>query len=130
MVGSIYTLGSGGGVGPAETGKTQTSPQGGSSFGAVLQQEMERTQTRQVAFSKHALNRAEERGIELTPTLLERLGDSVERAEAKGATNILALDQSLAAFIVNVPNNRVITTLSQAEMKDSIFTNIDGAVFL
>ena len=69
-------------------------------------------------------------GIEVTPTLLERLGDSVERAEAKGATNILALDQSLAAFIVNVPNNRVITALSQAEMKESIFTNIDGAVFL
>ena len=130
MVGSIYTLGSGGGVGPAETGKTQTSPQGGSSFGAVLQQEMERTQTRQVAFSKHALSRAEERGIEVTPTLLERLGDSVERAEAKGATNILALDQSLAAFIVNVPNNRVITAMSQAEMKENIFTNIDGAVFL
>lgn len=129
MVGSIYTLGSGGGLGPVETGKTQTSPQG-SSFDAVLKQEMERTQTRQVAFSKHALSRAEERGIEVTPTLLERLGDSVERAEAKGATNILALDQSLAAFIVNVPNNRVITALSQAEMKESIFTNIDGAVFL
>ena len=39
------------------------------------------------------------------------------------------LDQSLA-FIVNVPHNRVITTLSETEMKDSIFTNIDGAVFL
>ena len=62
-------------------------------------------------------------------TLLERLGDSVERAEAKGATNILALDRSLA-FIVNVPNNRVITALSEAELRDSIFTNIDGAVFL
>ena len=32
------------------------------------------------------LSRAEERGIEVTPTLLERLSDSVERAEAKGAT--------------------------------------------
>lgn len=98
-------------------------------FGAVFQQELERAQTRQVAFSKHALSRAEERGIEVTPTLLERLTDSVERAEAKGATNILALDQSLA-FIVNVPNGRVITALSEEEMKDSIFTNIDGAVFL
>ena len=97
-------------------------------FSAVFQQELERSQTRQVAFSKHALTRAEERGIEVTPTLLERLTDSVERAEAKGATNILALDQSLA-FIVNVPNGRVITALSEEEMKDSIFTNIDGAVF-
>ena len=95
----------------------------------LLQQELERTQPKQVAFSKHALNRVEQRGIEVTPTLLERLSDSVERAEAKGATNILALDQSLA-FIVNVPNGRVITALSEEEMKESIFTNIDGAVFL
>lgn len=114
----------------AQRSETRTSQTGQSeSFGAVLQQELERNQTRSVAFSKHALSRVEERGIEVTPSLLERLGDSVERAQAKGATNILALDQSLA-FIVNVPHNRVITALSEAEMKDSIFTNIDGAVFL
>lgn len=128
MVGPINTVGTTGFTGQTEARRVQSAQEGGS-FGAVLQQQLERSQTRQVAFSKHALSRAEERGIEVTPTLLERLGDSVERAEAKGATNILALDQSLA-FIVNVPNNRVITALSEAEMKDSIFTNIDGAVFL
>lgn len=128
MVGPINTVGTTGFTGQTEARRAQSAQEDGS-FGAVLQQQLERSQTRQVAFSKHALSRAEERGIEVTPTLLERLGDSVERAEAKGATNILALDQSLA-FIVNVPNNRVITALSEAEMKDSIFTNIDGAVFL
>lgn len=128
MVGPINTVGTAGFTGQTEARRVQSAQEDGS-FGAVLQQQLERSQTRQVAFSKHALSRAEERGIEVTPTLLERLGDSVERAEAKGATNILALDQSLA-FIVNVPNNRVITALSEAEMKDSIFTNIDGAVFL
>ena len=69
------------------------------------------------------------RGDRGDPNLLDRLTDSVERAEAKGATNILALDQSLA-FIINVPNGRVITTMSQDEMKENIFTNIDGAVIL
>lgn len=102
---------------------------GGEVFGAVLQRELERTEPRQVAFSKHAMARAEERGIEVTDTLLDRLTDSVERAQAKGATNILALDRSLA-FIINVPNSRVITTMSQEEMKENIFTNIDGAVIL
>ena len=124
MVGPIQALGQMPAVG--QTGEPRKDSGG---FGAVLQQELERTQQRQVAFSKHAMNRVEERGIEVTPSLLERLSDSVERAEAKGATNILALDQSLA-FIVNVPNGRVITALSEEEMKDSIFTNIDGAVFL
>ena len=127
MVGPIQTAGPGRISGQTEARRAQNPQESG--FGAVFQQELGRAQTRQVAFSKHALSRAEERGIEVTPTLLEKLGDSVERAQAKGATNILALDQSLA-FIVNVPNGRVITALSEAEMKDSIFTNIDGAVFL
>ena len=95
-------------------------------FAQALRQELSRGQ---VAFSKHALARAEERGVEVTDTLLDRLTDSVERAQAKGATNILALDRSLA-FIINVPNQRVITTMSQDEMKENIFTNIDGAVIL
>ena len=73
--------------------------------------------------------RAEERGIQVTTDLLEKLHGSVEKAQAKGATNILALDSSLA-FIINVPNSRVITTMSQDEMKENIFTNIDGAVIL
>ena len=126
MVGPVQKLTGAPATGQTSTQKTQAASGG---FQAALQQELERAQTKQVAFSKHALSRAEERGIEVTPSLLERLTDSVERAEAKGATNILALDQSLA-FIVNVPNGRVITALSEEEMKDSIFTNIDGAVFL
>lgn len=126
MVGPVSGVTAAGAGRTAGAGQTQRSTD---QFSAVMQRELERTQTKQVAFSKHALTRAEERGIEVTPSLLERLTDSVERAEAKGATNILALDHSLA-FIVNVPHGRVITALSENEMKESIFTNIDGAVFL
>lgn len=129
MVGPIHTLGPIQDAGQASAARGTRTAEGNGGFGAVFQQELERAQTKQVAFSKHALSRVEERGIEVTPNLMERLNDSVERAQAKGATNILALDQSLA-FIVNVPNGRVITALSEEEMKESIFTNIDGAVFL
>lgn len=112
-------------------------------FGAMLQQEsaaktagmtgmagtVGAVQPQQVNFSKHALERAEERGIELTPVLMDKLADSVEKAQEKGATNILAFDDS-RAFIINIPYGRVITTMSQEEMKENIFTNIDGAVLL
>ena len=77
MVGPIQAAGPGRISGQTETRRAQNQQAGG--FGAVLQQEMERAQTRQVAFSKHALSRAEERGIEVTPTLLEKLGDSARR---------------------------------------------------
>jgi len=94
-------------------------------FGAMLQGEMQK----QVNFSKHAISRAAERGIELTPTLMEKLAGSVEKAQEKGAKNILAFDAT-QAFIINVPYGRVITTMSGDEMKENIFTNIDGAVLL
>ncbi len=97
-------------------------------FGALLRQERA-AQAEGVAFSKHAMARAEERGIEVTPALMEQLTSSVERAQAKGATNILAFDAT-RAFIINVPHGRVITTMSQEEMQENIFTNIDGAVLL
>lgn len=95
----------------------------------ALRQELERTGGRQIAFSKHAMERAEERGIEVTPNLLDRLTSLWSGRRPRGRLNILALDQSLA-FIINVPNGRVITTMSQDEMKENIFTNIDGAVIL
>lgn len=114
---------------PSVTAPTaQTAQNGG--FGEVLRQELEKTQTtREVAFSKHAISRAEERGISITPDLLDQLRGSMLRAEAKGATNILAMDAE-KAFIINVPNAKVITAIAQSELKENVFTNIDGAVFL
>lgn len=95
-----------------------------------FQQELQRRQESQsVAFSKHAMHRAEQRGISVDDRLMNRLSDTVEKAQAKGATNILAFDTT-SAFIINVPNGRVITAMSPEEMKENIFTNIDGAVIL
>ncbi|MDE7221029.1 MAG: flagellar biosynthesis protein [Oscillospiraceae bacterium] len=105
----------------------------GTQFGSMLRREIasvsQERESFSVAFSKHARARAEERGIEVTDTLMDQLADSVERASAKGATNILAFDAT-RAFIINIPHGRVITTMSQEEMQENIFTNIDGAVLL
>lgn len=102
---------------------------GGASFAEVLRQQQRMEEPGGVAFSRHAMERAEQRGIQVDDALMSQLSDSVEKAQAKGATNILAFDAT-RAFIINVPNGRVITTMSQEEMKDNIFTNIDGAVIL
>lgn len=102
---------------------------GAGRFNAMLQQAARQAESGGIAFSKHAMSRAEERGIEVTPALMGQLASSVEKAQAKGATNILAFDAT-RAFIINVPHGRVITTMSQEEMEENIFTNIDGAVLL
>lgn len=118
---------------PAQSASSTKQTQGAPTFGATFQQELARATQAQTAptieFSKHAMQRAEQRGIAVDEELLTQLSDSVERAQAKGATNILAFDAQ-RAFIINVPYGRVITTMSQEEMKENIFTNIDGAVIL
>ncbi|MEY8317367.1 flagellar biosynthesis protein [Oscillospiraceae bacterium 50-58] len=118
------------GVSPVERVQrvSQLSRAASGQFGALLNQELKVAEPA-ISFSKHAQSRAAERGIQVDETLMGQLADSVERAQAKGATNILAFDAT-RAFIINVPHGRVITTMSQEEMEENIFTNIDGAVLL
>jgi len=80
-------------------------------------------------FSKHAKERVAQRGIELTPKLMTDLNNAVDKASKKGAKDIVVFDM-LNAFIVNVPNKTVVTTMSGNEMRDNVFTNIDAAVIL
>ena len=47
----------------------------------------------------------------------------------KGIRESLVMVDQLA-FIVNVPNNTVITAMDQSQANENIFTNIDGAVFV
>ncbi len=126
MIEKIAPVGRTGGAGAAPVQRKHKSGAAGS-VGAMLQEKAQQAQS--LHFSKHAMARAEERGIQLTPTLMDKLAGSVEKAQEKGATNILAFDTD-QAFIINVPYGRVITTMTQEEMKENCFTNIDGAVLL
>lgn len=96
-------------------------------FAELLQKEA--GETKSVQFSKHAAQRVQQRGIEMTEGLLSDLNRAVKKAQEKGAKDVAVIGAS-GAFIVNVPNNVVITTMSGAEMKDNIFTNIDSAVLI
>lgn len=97
------------------------------SFEELLQQKI--NDTSEIKFSKHATNRLDERGIELTEDQSMRLEEGVMKASEKGIKDSLVLVDQLA-FIVNVPNQTVITAMDQTESDDNIFTNIDGAVIV
>lgn len=88
-----------------------------------------KTSESEVRFSKHAANRLNDRNIELTSNQLERLNDATKRAGQKGIKDSLVLIDELA-FIVNTGSNTVITAMDQAETKENIFTNIDGAIIM
>lgn len=96
-------------------------------FGELLNKEVDKQQN--IQFSKHAAQRVQERGIEMTDGLMRDLNNAVEKARAKGAKDVVVIGEN-GAFIVNVPNNVVITTMAGTEMKENIFTNIDSAVLM
>lgn len=100
------------------------------SFGDILNQKNESiSQGSEIKFSKHATNRLASRQIELDGQMVARLEDGMQRASEKGIKDSLVIMDQLA-FIVNVPSNTVITAMDQAESKENIFTNIDGAVIV
>jgi flagellar operon protein len=112
--------------------RTTVSTQIGADFGTLLKEQLDKNsgvEEKTLQFSKHAQERVEQRGIELTDELIQDLNDAVSKADAKGAKDVVIFD-SVNAFIVNVPNKTVVTTMSGSEMRDNIFTNIDGAVML
>lgn len=94
-------------------------------FYAMLQ---ERAKTG-LNFSKHATKRLSERGIAVDNQLMSNLEHAVEDARKKGARDV-AIIGAQGIFIVNVPNNTVVTTMSQNDMKERVFTNIDSAVIM
>ncbi len=81
----------------------------------------------EVSFSKHANERIEERNIEIDEEVTNKLNEAVGQAKDKGLRNVLVMIDN-SAFIVSTLNNKVITAVNSDELKENIFTNIDGAV--
>lgn len=99
----------------------------GVSFGDMLNEQIKEEE--QIKFSKHALSRISQRGIEIQPELVREVANAVDNAQEKGITDALILGNN-NAFIVNVPTRTVITTMNSNEMKQNIITNIDGTILL
>lgn len=100
----------------------------GLSFGEIWKQKTAET-GKELRFSKHAVNRLADRSITLSDNQLNRLTEGAKKAGEKGIRESLVMVDQLA-FIVNVPNNTVITAMDQNQASENIFTNIDGAVIV
>jgi flagellar operon protein len=109
---------------PATATSADAAPLAGPSFASVLQ----RVGTAQPPrFSRHALDRLQQRGIDLGHPTLGRLTDGVSRAASKGSRNSVVFVDG-TAFVVSVANNTVITAVGTEHMREHVFTNIDSAV--
>ena len=105
----------------------QTNKTGdGKSFKEVMNQ---LSKNGKVNFSKHAMQRLEKRNINLTSEDINKITDAVNIAKAKGVKDALII-MGDNAFVTSIKNNMVITATSGTDLKESVFTNIDGAVII
>lgn len=96
-------------------------------FGNILEQEISKQS--EVKFSKHAQERLLERNIKFSKDDLEKINNAVNKAAEKGVKETLILMNN-TAMIASVRNKTIITAATGENLKDNVFTNIDGAVII
>lgn len=82
-----------------------------------------------VKFSKHAVERIVSRDIKLSDTDYARLEKGLGLAKQKGIRQTLIMMDN-KVFIASVKNNTIITASAEENLKENVFTNIDGAVIV
>ncbi|MEM8486296.1 MAG: TIGR02530 family flagellar biosynthesis protein [Bacteroidota bacterium] len=86
-------------------------------------------QAQVVRLSAHAVQRLEERSISFTNQERNDLGQAISLLNNKGARNALIVRQD-AAFVVNVPKRTMVTAISQQELQQRVFTQIDSTMLI
>lgn len=82
-----------------------------------------------VKFSKHAAERMISRDIKLSDTDYARIEKGLGLAKQKGIRQtLIMMDNKI--FIASVKNNTIITASAEENLKENVFTNIDGAVIV
>lgn len=82
-----------------------------------------------VKFSKHAMERLDSRRIKLNSQEMTKIKEALNKAQKKGIKETLILMDN-KAFVASVENKTIITVALEEQLKENIFTNIDGAVIL
>ncbi|MGC9220638.1 MAG: TIGR02530 family flagellar biosynthesis protein [Solirubrobacteraceae bacterium] len=111
--------------GPGTPGRDAQQTVAGPSFADVLAQQTGVNAA--PAFSKHALERLNRRGVQIDNATINRLTDGIQRAAQKGSRNSVVFVEG-TAYVTSVQNNTVITAVTPEAMRSHVFTNIDSAV--
>jgi flagellar operon protein len=103
---------------------TEIETQRQNSFIRILQDKLTPDE---VSFSAHALNRLEQRNIIVNEQIKSQLENAIDKIALKGGReSLIMLDD--VAFLVSIPNKKVITALGTED--ENVFTNIDSAMIV
>ena len=100
--------------------RRKTSGSGKKNFASTLK-------AAQLQFTNHAQNRLTHRKINLSNERVNRLSQAVDQAAQRGGRESLVLMDDLA-FLVNVPERKVITAMNTQNNRENVFTQIDSVV--
>lgn len=119
-----------GSVQSSNTSKTTNVNTGNTTSGTQFNDVLQKIQSKEeVKFSKHALDRLNSRQISLSDSEISRINSAVEQADQKGVREALIMMDD-KVFIASVKNKTIITAALEDQLKENVFTNIDGAVII
>lgn len=80
-------------------------------------------------FSSHAMKRLSDRDIKMDSDEFLKLRDALAKLKTKGGKDSLVLT-SKGAYIMDVPNNMVVTAMDKSKLGENVFTKIDSTLIL
>jgi len=99
-----------------------------SGFADIFSQASQRNTATGLRISKHAEARLSERNINLSEQQKEKIAGALAKAGNKGVRDALVMIDGFAV-VANARSMTIITAAGEGDLKQNIFTNIDGAVF-
>lgn len=108
---------------------TQSKPGPTNSNSLSFKNTLESVESKDIKFSKHAQARMDKRNVVLDKNDMKNLERALDKSEKKGVKEALIIMKD-QAFIASVENKTIITAVTNDQLKENIFTNIDGAIII
>jgi flagellar operon protein len=102
----------------------------GDEFKALLKDQVDQTKKEHgINLSTHAAKRLHERNLAMDSDEFFKLKDAMVKLKDKGGQDSLVITDK-AAYIVDVPNNKIVTAIDKGSILDNVFTKIDSTVIV
>lgn len=102
-----------------------------SEFDGLLREQLEgvKPQSEGLSLTTHAARRLKERNLEMDASEYTKLKGAIDKLKTKGGQDSLVITGK-AAYIVDVPNNRIVTAIDRDNMAENVFTKIDSTLIV
>lgn len=97
-------------------------------FKNLLKEQIDDVQSQHgINLSVHAAKRLQERNLSMDTEEYFKLKGAMDKLRTKGGRDSLVITDK-AAYIVDVPSNKVVTAIDKGSIQDNVFTKIDSTV--